>query len=93
VPLHLRNAVTGLMRQMGYGRGYQYAHDYDGHFAAEQTHLPDGLRGRRYYQPGKLGAEALLAERLSSLRGEARGPSAGDSRPAPPGRRSAGPKP
>jgi putative ATPase len=51
VPLHLRNAVTGLMRSMGYGRGYRYAHDYpDG--VVEQQHLPDGLEGRSFYEPG-----------------------------------------
>jgi len=50
VPLHLRNAVTGLMRSMGYGSGYQYAHDHPGG-VAEQQHLPDELRGRRFYQP------------------------------------------
>jgi putative ATPase len=50
VPLHLRNAVTGLMRSMGYGRGYQYAHDHpDG--VVDQQHLPDELRGRRFYEP------------------------------------------
>jgi putative ATPase len=50
VPLHLRNAVTGLMRSMGYGRGYRYAHDYEGG-TVEQQHLPDKLEGRRFYEP------------------------------------------
>jgi putative ATPase len=50
VPLHLRNAVTGLMRQMGYGRGYRYAHDYGG-ASVEQQHLPDELKDRRFYEP------------------------------------------
>src|SRR2546427_5742281 len=50
VPLHLRNAVTGLMRQMGYGRGYRYAHDYEGG-KAEQQHLPDELKDRKFYEP------------------------------------------
>ena len=63
VPLHLRNAVTGLMKSLGYGAGYQYAHDRPGHVAAEQVHLPDALAGRRYYTPGSEGAEAALAER------------------------------
>jgi putative ATPase len=69
VPLHLRNAVTGLDRALGYGRGYRYAHDYEGGVAPQQ-HLPDVLAaaGRRYYQPGRLGAEAALAERLAELR-------------------------
>jgi putative ATPase len=61
VPLHLRNAVTGLMKGMGYGQGYKYAHDYEGH-VVEQTHLPDKLAGRRYYEPGALGYEAKLRE-------------------------------
>jgi putative ATPase len=50
VPLHLRNAVTGLMRSMGYGRGYRYAHDHPGG-RVEQQHLPDALEGRRFYEP------------------------------------------
>ena len=52
VPLHLRNAVTGLMKSLGYGAGYQYAHDRPGHVAADQVHLPDALAGRRYYDAG-----------------------------------------
>jgi putative ATPase len=50
VPLHLRNAVTGLMRQLGYGKGYQYAHDHEG-ARVEQEDLPEELRGRRFYEP------------------------------------------
>src|SRR2546423_761199 len=49
VPLHLRNAVTGLMRQMGYGRGYKYAHDYPGH-TVEQQHRPERAEGHTYYR-------------------------------------------
>jgi putative ATPase len=59
VPLHLRNAVTGLMRSMGYGKGYKYAHDYDQHYV-EQQHLPDRLAGRQYYEPGDQGFEAQI---------------------------------
>jgi putative ATPase len=51
VPLHLRNAVTGLMRSMGYGKNYRYAHDYEGGVAAEQVHMPDKLKGRKVYTP------------------------------------------
>jgi len=51
VPIHLRNAVTGLMRSMGYGRGYQYAHDYEGGVAGEQVHMPEKLAKRRVYKP------------------------------------------
>ena len=63
VPLHLRNAVTGLMQQMGYGRDYKYSHNYDGHFAP-QEYLPTDLKDRRYYHPGTEGAEKEIAERL-----------------------------
>jgi putative ATPase len=60
VPLHLRNAVTGLMRQMGYGKGYKYAHDYEGH-VVEQKHRPEGAEGHTYYRAGKLGWEGRRA--------------------------------
>ncbi|MDT8321890.1 MAG: recombination factor protein RarA, partial [Xanthomonadales bacterium] len=63
VPLHLRNAVTALMKDSGYGKGYQYAHDHPGHFV-EQSFLPPSLEQRRYYEPGTEGAEAAIAERL-----------------------------
>ncbi len=53
VPLHLRNAVTGLMTSMGYGRGYQYAHDFEGGVAQDQVHLPDQLAGTKFYQPNE----------------------------------------
>jgi putative ATPase len=52
VPLHLRNAVTGLMKGIGYGKGYRYAHDEEGGRAAEMECLPERLAGRRYYEPG-----------------------------------------
>ena len=68
VPLHLRNAVTGLMRGLGYGKGYKYAHDKPEHFDPEETFLPDSLRGRRYYEPTELGAEAALKSRVDALR-------------------------
>ena len=67
VPLHLRNAVTGLMQQQGYGKGYKYAHDHADHYV-EQTHLPDRLAGRRYYQPGELGFEQQIKEWYEKLR-------------------------
>lgn len=67
VPLHLRNAVTGLMASMGYGRGYQYAHDHPG-ARIDQQHLPDELKDARYYEPGRHGAEPDLAQRLSRPR-------------------------
>ncbi|MPZ98885.1 MAG: AAA family ATPase [Dehalococcoidia bacterium] len=63
VPLHLRNAATGLMRQMGYGSGYQYAHDHPGHVPpSEQTHRPPSVEGNVYYVPGELGDEARGGE-------------------------------
>ncbi len=58
VPLHLRNAVTGLMRGMGYGAGYQYAHDFEGHVPPDQAHRPPSAEGHRYYVAGTLGDEA-----------------------------------
>ncbi len=63
VPLHLRNPVTGLMRRFDYGKGYKYAHDYEGH-VVEQEHLPPGLRGKRYYSPSDQGYEREVSERL-----------------------------
>ncbi len=63
VPLHLRNPVTPLMKGMGYGRDYKYAHDYDGHFVKQQN-LPDGLQGKRFYTPGDQGYEKQVVERL-----------------------------
>ena len=52
VPLHIRNAPTKLMKQMGYGDGYKYAHDYQGNFV-DQEFLPDALRGMKFYEPGQ----------------------------------------
>ena len=63
VPLHLRNPVTGLMREQGYGSGYKYSHDYEGHFSPMEN-LPPSLRGRRYYRPGDQGYEQQVAARL-----------------------------
>jgi putative ATPase len=63
VPLHLRNAVTGMMRQMGYGKDYKYSHDYEGHFV-DQEFLPPQLKDRRYYHPGQEGAEKEIGQRL-----------------------------
>jgi putative ATPase len=67
VPLHIRNAPTGLMRDLGYGRGYQYAHDAPD-ARVDQEHLPDTLRGRQYYRPVDRGLEAELARRLADWR-------------------------
>jgi putative ATPase len=67
VPLHLRNAPTGLMANMGYGEGYQYAHDVPD-AKVSQEHLPAALRGRVYYRPVDRGAEKELASRLAAWR-------------------------
>ncbi|MFA5055366.1 MAG: replication-associated recombination protein A [Dehalococcoidia bacterium] len=67
VPLHLRNAVTGLMKAEGYGKGYKYAHDYAGHFV-EQQNLPDSIKDKQYYFPSDQGEESKIAARLKSLR-------------------------
>jgi len=67
VPLHIRNAPTGLMANLGYGKGYQYAHDAPDALV-NQEHLPDALRGRVYYRPTDRGAERELAARLAAWR-------------------------
>lgn len=63
VPLHLRNAPTSLMEELGYGEGYKYAHNFPGHIA-DQEHLPEELRGRKYYSPSDSGFEKIIQERL-----------------------------
>jgi putative ATPase len=65
VPLHLRNPVTPLMKEMGYGEGYQYAHDYPEHFV-EQQNLPDAIKDKKFYTPGKLGYEKQVIARLKA---------------------------
>jgi putative ATPase len=67
VPLQLRNAVTGLMKNVGYGRGYQYAHDYD-EKVTDMSCLPDSLAGRNYYAPTDQGFEKRLRQRLEEIR-------------------------
>lgn len=67
VPIHLRNAPTRLMKELGYGEGYRYAHDYaDG--VIGQQNLPENLRGRRYYEPTDRGLERELGTRLQRIR-------------------------
>jgi len=66
VPLHLRNAVTGLMKHMGYGRGYQYAHDTE-EKVTDMTCLPESLLGRVYYHPTDQGFEARIRQRLAEI--------------------------
>jgi putative ATPase len=67
VPLHLRNAPTGLMKNLGYGKGYRYAHDFEGGVIGQQN-LPAPLAGRRYYRPTDRGFESELAARLATIR-------------------------
>jgi len=67
VPLHLRNAPTGLMRDLGYGRDYRYAHDFRDAYVPQQ-YLPDKLRGRRFYHPSERGYEQTVKRRLDNWR-------------------------
>lgn len=67
VPFHLRNAPTGLMKAVGYGKGYQYAHDREEKVAAEMQCLPDNLKDRRYYEPTNEGFEKELRKRWEEI--------------------------
>ena len=69
VPLHLRNAATGLMSDMYYGKGYKYDHEYEGHFSGQQ-YLPPSVQGQRYYIPTDEGDESIVKDRLTNLWGE-----------------------
>jgi putative ATPase len=71
VPMHLRNAPTRLMAELGHGNGYVYPHDAPGHFAPSEN-LPERLRNRSYYRPGVLGLETPIAERLKHWWGTSR---------------------
>ncbi len=66
VPLHLRNAPTKLMADLGYHKGYKYAHDYEGNFV-EQQYLPDGLENYKFWNPGNNPSEIKMQQRLDSL--------------------------
>jgi putative ATPase len=68
VPVHLRNAPTRLMKELGYGREYRYAHDEPDAYAAGETYLPEGMAEPGWYQPVARGMEAKIAERLAWLR-------------------------
>jgi putative ATPase len=67
VPLHIRNAPTSLMEDLGYGDGYKYPHDYPGHFV-EEEYLPENLKGRTYYHPSDQGFEKEIKRRLEHWR-------------------------
>jgi putative ATPase len=68
VPLHIRNAPTDLMKELGYGKGYRYPHDHEGGHVAEEQYLPEPLRGSRFYRPTDRGFERRIAEILDGLR-------------------------
>src|SRR5690606_30567133 len=67
VPMHLRNAPTRLMKDLGYGKEYRYAHDEDGGFAAGENYFPEGLRPQ-FYRPVERGLEIRIGEKLRELR-------------------------
>jgi putative ATPase len=73
VPLHLRNAPTALMRGLGYGRGYRYAHDEPDAYAAGERYFPEGMEERLYYRPVDRGMESKIREKLEKLRALDRG--------------------
>lgn len=68
VPVHLRNAPTRLMKELGYGKAYRYAHDEPNAYAAGEQYLPDGLEGQRWYEPVPRGLETRIADKLAELR-------------------------
>jgi putative ATPase len=68
VPMHLRNAPTKLMKELDYGKGYRYAHDEEGGFAAGEKYLPDGLEHLNFYRPVERGLEIRISEKLRNLK-------------------------
>jgi putative ATPase len=68
VPLHIRNAPTRLMKNLGYGKGYRYAHDEEDAFAAGESYLPEGMPAQRWYEPTGRGLEGKIREKLEELR-------------------------
>jgi putative ATPase len=68
VPMHLRNAPTALMKTLEHGKGYRYAHDEAGGFAAGERYLPDGMAEPGFYQPVERGLEIRIADKLRELR-------------------------
>jgi putative ATPase len=68
VPMRLRNAPTRLMKKLGYGKGYRYAHNEEGAYAAGETYLPDDMNPQRFYEPTERGLEGRIAEKLAELR-------------------------
>ena len=78
VPMRLRNAPTRLMKDLGYSKGYRYAHDEEGGYAAGETYFPDDMKPQRWYQPTERGAEARIRERLRELRARDQDPTERD---------------
>jgi putative ATPase len=68
VPMHLRNAPTRLMKELGYGKGYRYAHDEEGAYAAGENYFPEGMQAAQWYRPTDRGLEARIREKLEQLR-------------------------
>ena len=68
MPLHLRNAPTRLMKELGYGKKYRYAHDEPNAYAAGENYFPEGLSLRHYYRPTPRGLEGKIAEKLAQLK-------------------------
>ena len=68
VPMRLRNAPTTMMKSMGFGEGYRYAHDEEGAYAAGETYLPDDMKPQQFYAPTERGLESRIRERLAALR-------------------------
>jgi putative ATPase len=68
VPMHIRNAPTRLMQQLGHGKNYRYAHDEEDAFAAGETYFPDNMEEKIYYHPVERGLEIKIGEKLTGLR-------------------------
>lgn len=77
VPMHLRNAPTQLMKSLDYGKGYRYAHDEEGGFAAGESYLPEGMQPPGFYRPVQRGLEIRIAEKLAQMRELNRGAGSG----------------
>ena len=68
-PLHIRNAPTKLMKEIGYGKDYKYAHDYENHYVKGEVYLPDEIKNAKFYHPTGHGYEKIISERMKKLKG------------------------
>jgi len=68
VPVHLRNSPTKLMKELGYGKEYRYAHDEPEAYASGENYFPEGMRAKQYYRPVNRGLEIQISEKLAHLR-------------------------